>query len=121
MTPSAHIDMTTAHRRLVLAVLHAHLPAGTAAWVFGSRATGRARRYSDLDIAIDAGRRLSLDETAVLAEAFSESDLPYRVDIVDWQAIDDRFRRLIAAERLPLVDAASSGPTIAVPPGSHGK
>src|SRR5687767_7796848 len=60
MTASAHIDMTAAHRQLVLAVLRAHLPAGTAAWVFGSRATGRARRYSDLDIAIDTGRRLSL-------------------------------------------------------------
>ena len=121
MTRSAHIDITAAHRRLVLDVLRAHLPAGAAAWVFGSRATGRARRYSDLDIAIDAGRRLSLDETAVLAEAFSESDLPYRVDLVDWQAIDDRFRALIAVERLSLVNAANSGPTIAGSSGSNAK
>ena len=46
------------------------------------------------------------DETAGLGEAFSESDLPYRVDLVDWQAIDESFRRLIAADRLPLVDAS---------------
>ena len=58
--------------------------------MFGSRATGRARRYSDLDLAIDAGRRLTLDEIAGLAEAFSDSDLPYKVDLADWHNIEDR-------------------------------
>ena len=97
---------------MLLSLLDAHLPSGGKVWVFGSRATGRARRYSDLDLAIDAGRPLSLDEAALLREAFDESDLPYRVDIVDWHTIDDRFRRLIAAERVPLVHdtkAASGG------------
>jgi predicted nucleotidyltransferase len=70
--------------------------------VFGSRASGRARRYSDLDPAIDAGRRLTLDEVARLAEAFSDSDLPYKVDLVDWHDIDDRWRRIIMAERTAL-------------------
>jgi predicted nucleotidyltransferase len=74
--------------------------------VFGSRATGRARRYSDLDLAIDAGRQLTLDETARLAEAFSDSDLPYRVDLVDWHNVDDRWRQMILAERVPLTEAA---------------
>jgi predicted nucleotidyltransferase len=63
-----------------------------------ARATGRARPYSDLDLTIDAGRWLTLDETARLAEAFSESDLPFRVDLVDWHDIDDRWRETIAAE-----------------------
>ena len=101
---SAHaIDMTPEHRRLAAGILRAHLPRGATVWAFGSRATRQARRYSDLDLAIDAGRPLSLDETAALAEAFSDSDLPYRVDIVDWRAIDAEFARLIAANRLPLL------------------
>ena len=110
MTNSAQPDVAADHRRIVLAVLRAQLPRATKAWVFGSRATGRARRYSDLDLAIDAGRRLTLDETASLAEAFDECDLPYRVDLVDWHAIDDGFRPLIAADRLPLGEAAPSRP-----------
>jgi predicted nucleotidyltransferase len=89
-------------RRLVLDILAANLPKGSSAWVFGSRATGRARRYSDLDLAIDAGRRLTLDEFAMLGEAFSDSDLSYKVDLVDWHAIDERFRQAIAAERVSL-------------------
>lgn len=102
MTAGA-IDMTPEHRRLVIGILRAHLPVGAEVWVFGSRATGRARRYSDLDLVVDAGRPLSLDETGALAEAFGVSDLPYRVDVVDWCTIGDDFSRAIAAHRLPLL------------------
>jgi len=42
-------------------------------WLAGDRP---GRHYSDLDLAIDAGRRLTLDEIAGLTEAFSDSDLP---------------------------------------------
>jgi len=101
------IDLTADERRIVLEVLRAHLPPGIQVWVFGSRATGRARRYSDLDLAIDAGRPLTLDDGAELAESFSDSELPYRVDIVDWHAIDDRFREIIAAERRSLTEGVS--------------
>ncbi|HEY8874859.1 MAG TPA: hypothetical protein VIM52_17655 [Stellaceae bacterium] len=55
-------------------------------------------------LAIDAGRPLTLDEAASLADEFSESDLSYRVDVVDWRAIDDRFRQIIARERVPLAE-----------------
>jgi len=104
----ARVSLLPKHRRLVRDILAEHLPPEARVWVFGSRATGRAWRYSDLDLAIDAGRPLTLDETARLAEALSDSDLPYRVDIVDWHSLDDGFRRVIAAERVPLADVAES-------------
>lgn len=102
MTITPLIDITPEHRRIVLDIVDTHLPACTAVWVFGSRVSGCARRYSDLDLAIDAGRRLTVDETAILREAFDECDLPYRVDIVDWRAISPGFRALIAPDRQPL-------------------
>ena len=100
------IGLSVDHSQLVLNILRANLPASTKAWVFGSRATGRARRYSDLDLAIDAGRRLTLDEIAGLTEAFSDSDLPYKVDLIDWHEIDDRWRQMIVAERVILTEPA---------------
>ena len=118
MTQSPRLDLPADERRLVLAILAAHLPDGATAWVFGSRATGRARRYSDLDLAVDAGRPLTLDETAQLSEAFRESDLPYRVDLADWQSIDDHFRQMIAADRTPLAEEAGHGGE-EVPEPSH--
>ena len=104
MTGPLSIDLSADHRRLVLQILRANLPPAARFWVFGSRASGRARCYSDLDLAIDAGRLLTLDEAASLAEAFSESDLAYRVDVVDWCAINDRFRQIIAQERVQLAE-----------------
>lgn len=106
MKRAPQLDLLDGDRRIVLDILDAHLSADAKVWVFGSRATGRARRYSDLDLAIDAGRPLTLDEFAILRESFSDSDLPYRVDIIDWTAIDDAFRRLISTERRPLNQAA---------------
>ena len=105
MTRPVHIDLPTDHRRLVLDILRANLPRSAKAWVFGSRATSRARRHSDLDLAIDAGRRMTFDEIARLSEAFSDSDLPYRVDLVDWRDINDRWRQTILAERVALTEA----------------
>jgi predicted nucleotidyltransferase len=110
MTGPAAMDLPADHRRQVLNIIRAILPAGAKTWVFGSRATGRARRYSDLDLAIDAGRHLTLDEIATLTEAFSDSDLPYRVDLIDWHEIDDRWRRTIVAERVALTEDAQPGP-----------
>jgi predicted nucleotidyltransferase len=97
-----HVDLHPKHRRLVREVLRGNLPPGARAWVFGSRVTGCARRYSDLDLAIDAGRRLTLDELGILGEAFGESDLPFKVDVVDWHAVSDRFRARVDAERVAL-------------------
>jgi len=108
MTRPLRINLPADHRRLVLDILRTHLPQYARTWVFGSRATGRARRHSDLDLAIDAGRQLTLDEIARLAEAFGDSDLPYKVDLVDWHKIDDRWRQTITAESAALVATASS-------------
>lgn len=116
MTRPFRLDVAADHRRLVLALIGENLPPDAKIWVFGSRATGRARLYSDLDLALDAGRRLTLDELARLAEAFSESDLPYKVDLIDWHAIDDRFRRLVAAERVALAEAARPDDSISADP-----
>ena len=94
---------------LVRAILAAYLPAGARVLAFGSRVNGRARAYSDLDLALDAGRALSLDEHAALAEAFSESDLPFRVDLVDLALAGDAFRASVEAQGVTLAEAAEAG------------
>ncbi|MGC8475170.1 MAG: nucleotidyltransferase family protein [Acetobacteraceae bacterium] len=94
--------LSAAELALVRDILRSRLPQGARAWVFGSRATTRPKPFSDLDLAIDAGRRLTLDEAAALTEAFSDSDLSWKTDIVDWQAAAEWFRAEIAPGMLPL-------------------
>lgn len=64
---------------------------------FGSRVSGRAKPYSDLDLALLGPARLPLERLAALREAFAESELPIRVDLVDWHALSETFRTIIAA------------------------
>ena len=63
--------------------------------VFGSRATGNAKEYSDLDLAIMGEEPLSLRVVSALEEALGESDLPFKVDIVEWARIDEGFRGIV--------------------------
>lgn len=64
-------------------------------WAFGSRVTGSAKPYSDLDIVIHSEQLLPLGRMAAIKDAFDESDLPIRVDVVDWAATSASFREII--------------------------
>jgi type I restriction enzyme S subunit len=95
------IDIAPEHWAIVRDILREHVPHHQV-WAFGSRARGTARRYSDLDLAIITEDPMPLPRLAALKEAFSESDLPWRVDVVDWAGTGDRFRRIIERQRVPL-------------------
>ena len=65
------------------------------AWAFGSRVTGHARKYSDLDIAIIHAHPLPFSKLCQLGSAFEASDLDICVDIVDWLQASAEFRRCV--------------------------
>lgn len=96
---------------IVRKVLAAHLPSGARAFIFGSRATGCARPYSDLDLALAWDRPLSFDVLGQIAEALSESDLPYKVDIVDLATVEPAFRERIKASCVPFEIGRSDSDT----------
>lgn len=83
----------------VVRILHEQVPA-IEVWAFGSRAKRTAKPYSDLDLALITQQPLSLDQLAIITDAFATSDLPIRVDVVDWASTSDAFRKLIAQDRV---------------------
>lgn len=87
---------------VVKAILVRHVP-DASVWIFGSRATGKSKKYSDLDLCIKANRALGLDVMSAMAEDFSESDLPWKVDIVDWFSVSDSFKAIIERDKVPLI------------------
>jgi predicted nucleotidyltransferase len=93
---TAEIDLRDEDREIVVTILRDILPKEARVHVFGSRAGSLARPASDLDLAIDISRPLSLDEHAALNEGFEESDLPYKVDIIDLHSVSSQFKSLIA-------------------------
>jgi predicted nucleotidyltransferase len=64
-------------------------------WVFGSRVTGSAKDYSDLDLVVLGKEKLPQKQYYQLQEAFQESELPIRVDVLDWHRITPAFRKNI--------------------------
>jgi predicted nucleotidyltransferase len=88
---------------IIQSLLHKHLPRNSKVWIFGSRAKGTARKYSDIDLAIDLlGAPLPLDLISDLSTDFEESELPFKVDLIDWNAIDPDFRALINTHKIAL-------------------
>jgi predicted nucleotidyltransferase len=104
------------HERIVKNILAERLPAGVTVRVFGSRAKGAPKLYSDLDLALKGGDRLPLAVLADLAEAFCESDLPFKVDVVDWRSAGSALQRAIDREGVEL-----SSDRGLVADDSHGK
>lgn len=97
------IQVDPRHLALIKKILREHLPQNAKIWVFGSRASGNAKKFSDLDLCIDIlSEPLADSLKADLTEAFSESDIPYRIDIVDWNGITDAFRKQIDAHKIKL-------------------
>ena len=52
------IDLSQGQLTMVRAILRTRLPPASRVWVFGSRATGTAVRYSDLDLALEGDKPL---------------------------------------------------------------
>lgn len=94
------------HWAIVQAILAKHLP-GVEVWAFGSRTKGTAKPHSDLDLVVINQEPLDLQLQAALVDAFSESDLPWRVDVLDWSTTQESFRKLIAQHKLVVQHAAT--------------
>ncbi|MEK7495825.1 MAG: nucleotidyltransferase domain-containing protein [Patescibacteria group bacterium] len=63
-------------------------------FIFGSRAVGKARKFSDIDIGVKSERQISLSLLSDIEEAFEESNIPYTVDVVDFSAISKNFENV---------------------------
>lgn len=91
------IDLAPEQLDVVKRILSAHVPDAEAR-AFGSRVRGRAQRFSDLDLAIVAQHPMDSRRLEVLKDAFSESDLPFQVDVIDWHTVSESFRNLIEGQ-----------------------
>lgn len=108
MTASAALDLRPEHHQLVTAILRVHVP-GHEVWAFGSRAQGTAKPYSDLDLAVLSPTPLPIATLAALEEAFTESALPFKVDLIDWAGTPPHFQQIIARQHVVLVPGVTTG------------
>ena len=88
------IDLAPEHLETVRRILAAHVPECEIR-AFGSRVAGPPKPYSDLDLAVKGECAVAPDCLRRLREAFEESALPIRVDVLDWYAVTATFRTVL--------------------------
>ena len=99
------LDINPNHLVIVQEILNrCLLSSDITIWVFGSRARGTAKQYSDLDIALEHNRKEKIPSSLIseLVNEFEESNLPYKVDILDMNNISDNFKQIIEEDKVIL-------------------
>jgi predicted nucleotidyltransferase len=89
------LQVTPAQKQLIFDILKV---IKNPIYFFGSRVKGTAKTLSDLDIVI----KESIDPVLLseVREAFEESHLPFKVDIVLWERMDKNFQDSIQQDLL---------------------
>lgn len=64
-------------------------------YLFGSFADGKERPSSDIDIAIEAAQQIQHSTMVKLRDCLDESNIPYRVDVIDLRNASPQLEREI--------------------------
>jgi len=61
--------------------------------LFGSRARGQGYPFSDVDIGIVPSGELNDKELAILRERIEDSNIPYKVEVVNFSEVSKDFKK----------------------------
>lgn len=78
----------------ILAILKNNVP-DCEVRIFGSRYFGTSKEYSDMDLALVCERKIDESVIDKLKEEFAGSDIPFRVDILNFNSASPEFRKII--------------------------
>lgn len=85
------IALSPDHLRIMLHQIQRHIPTATV-WAFGSRVKGSHRPQSDLDLAVLCDKETARTNLPQLNEALDESDLPFRVQTLDFHRLPQHMQ-----------------------------
>ena len=88
------IDVEPRHLKMVQSIFAHHLPFKKV-WAYGSRVKWTARKTSDLDCVVFGATDMEIYKAQ---EAFDESDIPFEVQLLNWETIPDDFKENIKKE-----------------------
>lgn len=69
-------------------------------YAYGSRVKGMAYKYSDLDLCYR--EEIPLGVISRIEEEFEESNLPWKVELVNWRHMRPKFREMIRGDLILL-------------------
>jgi len=102
------IDIEPRYLAEIKTTLKAELP-NCDVWVFGSRVRESATKYSDVDLAVIGEGRIDWRVLEKVKDSFARSDLPFMVDVLDWNAISREFQ-LVIERRYEVIQTGEAKP-----------
>jgi predicted nucleotidyltransferase len=91
---SEMIDISPEQEEIIRQILQEHIP-DHKVMAFGSRTSTKSKSYSDLDLAVMGDEIIDIGTLALLKDAFAESNLPFRVDVIQWCRASPEFKKII--------------------------
>ena len=82
-------------KRIVMSMLKNH---PVSIYLFGSRAIGKGTKYSDIDVAILPRSHLPVGLMSDIRETIENSNILYKVDLVDLSEVSDSFKQKVLSE-----------------------
>ena len=90
------IAVSQSEMEIILGIIKKHVP-DCDVLAFGSRLKWTHSDSSDLDLAVAGKEKFSIGTLSDIKEDFMESDIPYKVDVLDYLGVSPAFRGIIDA------------------------
>ena len=85
---------TETEKEIKKIIFHFLNPLEYKVFIFGSRASGKAKKFSDYDVGIKGEKAIPGHIKVMIEEALEESDIPQKVDIVDFSLLSSNFKKV---------------------------
>jgi predicted nucleotidyltransferase len=85
------------HKDVMIRLLQALHP-DAKVYLFGSYARGNYTQSSDIDIALDVGRKMTFQELCVAENILKGLNFPEKMDIIDLNNISEEFKAIVIKE-----------------------
>lgn len=69
-------------------------------YLFGSRARGSYKKHSDIDIALDAGKPLPIQDIDEVKSMLNESNILHLIDVLDFHSVNITMQQAIMKEKI---------------------
>jgi predicted nucleotidyltransferase len=83
----------------IIALISALIPQAKI-YLYGSRARGTNKQWSDIDIALDCGEAIARLSIGEIRDIMVASNIPYKVDVVDFYTISPEMRKAIERDKI---------------------
>ena len=97
------IKLSTKYKKQIICLFEKHA-SDVEVWAYGSRVSGDCHSGSDLDLVLRAPQlnKIPVEKMSALREVFTESNIPFLVELRDWARLPDSFKKEIESHYVAL-------------------